>query len=257
MFMVNTYRWDYPQVAALIAPRPLLIANTDSDGIFPLDGVHRTFDQVRRIYRLYDTEKKGTSANVALAIAAGPHKDTQELQTNEFRWFNHYLKNDDSPIDSRAPKYFEPEQLKVFAKLPVDQINTKIHETFVAKAAHPIPATKLEAEETIGACWSAVHEKLFNGWPSDEPMVNLLDLTPFTNDGRLYSFVHDGIKFDLYQFASQNCFSKGETALYLYVLRNAKLEPPKNRPHVDALRWRWTATLRAWNTAIPDQEGRD
>ena len=31
MFMVNTYRWDYPQVAALVAPRPLLIANTDSD----------------------------------------------------------------------------------------------------------------------------------------------------------------------------------------------------------------------------------
>ena len=25
MFMVNTYRWDYPQVAALVAPRPLLI----------------------------------------------------------------------------------------------------------------------------------------------------------------------------------------------------------------------------------------
>ena len=39
MYMVNTYRWDYPQVAALVAPRPLLISNTDSDGIFPLDGV--------------------------------------------------------------------------------------------------------------------------------------------------------------------------------------------------------------------------
>ncbi len=42
MFMVNTYRWDYPQVAALIAPRPLLISNTDTDRIFPLDGVVRT-----------------------------------------------------------------------------------------------------------------------------------------------------------------------------------------------------------------------
>ena len=108
MFMVNTYRWDYPQVAALVAPRPLLIGNTDSDGIFPLDGVVRTFDKVRRIYRLFDAEKNGTSTNVALNIEPGPHKDTQELQTNEFRWFNHYLKNDDSLIDSRAPNTSSP-----------------------------------------------------------------------------------------------------------------------------------------------------
>ena len=39
MYMVNTYKWDYPMVAALIAPRPLLISNTDKDRIFPLDGV--------------------------------------------------------------------------------------------------------------------------------------------------------------------------------------------------------------------------
>ena len=29
MFMVNTERWDFDRVAALVAPRPLLIANTD------------------------------------------------------------------------------------------------------------------------------------------------------------------------------------------------------------------------------------
>lgn len=29
MFMVNTHRWDYAKVAALMAPRPLLIANSD------------------------------------------------------------------------------------------------------------------------------------------------------------------------------------------------------------------------------------
>ncbi len=43
MFQINTYRWDYAQIAALVAPRPLLILNTDSDSIFPLDGVIRVF----------------------------------------------------------------------------------------------------------------------------------------------------------------------------------------------------------------------
>ncbi len=51
MYMVNTYRWDYPQVAALVAPRPLLIANTDKDGIFPLDGVVRLHAQGARCLR--------------------------------------------------------------------------------------------------------------------------------------------------------------------------------------------------------------
>ena len=51
MYMVNTHQWDYAKVAALISPRPLLISNTDSDGIFPLDGVVRTFESVRRSTR--------------------------------------------------------------------------------------------------------------------------------------------------------------------------------------------------------------
>ncbi|TXT22186.1 MAG: hypothetical protein FD138_3656 [Planctomycetota bacterium] len=51
MFCLNTYRWDYPLVAALVAPRPLLISNTDRDGIFPLDGVYRTYSKVRRLCR--------------------------------------------------------------------------------------------------------------------------------------------------------------------------------------------------------------
>ncbi|RLS41764.1 MAG: acetylxylan esterase, partial [Planctomycetota bacterium] len=53
MFQTNTYGWDYATVAALVAPRPLLIANTDKDGIFPLDGVVQVHSQVRRIYELY------------------------------------------------------------------------------------------------------------------------------------------------------------------------------------------------------------
>ena len=56
MFMLNTYRWDYALVAALVAPRPLLISNTDKDSIFPLEGVVRVHEKVRDIYRLHRPE---------------------------------------------------------------------------------------------------------------------------------------------------------------------------------------------------------
>ncbi|MGH7979694.1 MAG: alpha/beta hydrolase, partial [Limisphaerales bacterium] len=53
MFFVNTHRWDYPLLAALSAPRPLLLADTDADEYFPLNGVLHTWEMVKRIYDLY------------------------------------------------------------------------------------------------------------------------------------------------------------------------------------------------------------
>ncbi|HMC89746.1 MAG TPA: prolyl oligopeptidase family serine peptidase, partial [Gemmataceae bacterium] len=38
MYFNNTYRWDFPMVAALCAPRPLLLGNSDADDIFPVPG---------------------------------------------------------------------------------------------------------------------------------------------------------------------------------------------------------------------------
>ena len=87
MFHVNTYRWDFPAIAALVAPRPLLIANTDKDRIFPLDGVVDVYNKTRRIYRLLGAEN-----HIGLAIAEGPHKDTQPLRTEAFHWFERHLK---------------------------------------------------------------------------------------------------------------------------------------------------------------------
>lgn len=222
MFMVNTYRWDYPQVAALVAPRPLLISNTDNDRIFPLDGVVRTFDKVRRIYRLYDKEKKGTGEDVALNISPGPHKDTQELNTHEFRWFNHYLKKDDSPIDSRAPKYFKPEELKVFVKLPEDQINTKIHETFVAKAGDfSIPRDNSEWMTLRDSFKEAVKAKSMRGWFSSVRFVDLFGSRFATQSKRA---VRDGISLTTYDFLSDPGWN-----MKLYVVQQVDIKNQTSR----------------------------
>jgi hypothetical protein len=165
MFTVNTYRWDYAQVAALAAPRPLLIVNTDRDRIFPLDGVVRVHSLVRQVYRSYNAE-----TNLGLVISEGPHKDTQDLQVPVFRWFNRYLKGEDPLIERAAVKLLEPELLKVFAKLPTDAINTNIHDTFVAKASPRISAS--EYERVLGE----LKQKSFSGWPRDtKPQLKLTE----------------------------------------------------------------------------------
>jgi len=192
MYIVNTYRWDYPLLAALVAPRPLLISNSDKDNIFPLDGVVRLHEKVRNIYKLYNAEN-----SLGLQITEGPHKDTQELRIHAFVWFNRFLKGENPLIDKPAVPFFEPEQLKVFEKPPEDQINTEIHESFVVKAPEPqVPQTAEEWAKQRKAWMKALREKSFRGWPT-EADAGPLDIKS------VFSVEKHGIRFSAYDFTSQ------------------------------------------------------
>jgi dienelactone hydrolase len=156
MFMVNTYRWDYPVVAALAAPRPLLICNSDKDTIFPLDGVIRTRNAVKKIYDLYHAPK-----NLGLLITEGPHQDTQDLQLPVFRWFNRHLKGEDPVISMAATKLFTAAELKVFDTLPADERTSRIHESFITRT----PITNFEELKTT------LRRETFAGWPGPSPIA--------------------------------------------------------------------------------------
>jgi dienelactone hydrolase len=208
MFLVNTYRWDYPQVAALNYPRPLLISNTDRDPIFPLDGVYRTYSKVRGLYEL---EKLG--GKVALNITAGGHNDTQELQVHAMRWFDQHLRNEPRIIENAATKLFEPEALKVFERLPADEINTKIDETFVAAASPPgTPSSEEEWKGMRDGWMKSLREQTFRGWPEEGQPLELKEAV---------SAEKDGVTLKAYDFTSQPMVK-----LRLYLLHRSGLAKP-------------------------------
>ncbi len=162
MFLVNTYRWDYAQVAALVAPRPLLLANSDKDTIFPLDGVIRVHSAVRRIYDLL-----GATDRLGLLITEGPHKDTQDLQLPVLRWFNRHLRGDDPLVATAAERAFRPEELRVFTTIPADERTARIHDTFVPAAPPPTPPVSAAEWTRQRDSWMAALEgKVFGGWPT-------------------------------------------------------------------------------------------
>ena len=231
MYIVNTYRWDYPLVAALVAPRPLLISNSDKDRIFPLDGVVRVYRKVQKIYSLYDAEK-----NLGLHITEGPHKDTQELRIHAFVWFNRFLKGQNPLIDKPAVPFFEPEQLKVFDELPTDQINTQIHESFVAKAPQPsLPQSAVEWAEQRKSWMKALWEKSFRGWPR-RAQAGPLDVEC------LFSVKRGGIQFSAFDFTSQP-----HVRLRLYLAHRAGLDKPRMVALnvLDEQGWaKWLAAMR-------------
>lgn len=183
MFMVNTYRWDYPMLAAMVAPRPLLISNTDSDGIFPLDGVYRTHQKVKRLY-----SKLGKKNNVAFHITAGPHKDTQELRVHAFRWFNQHLKGDSESPVLPAKKFFEPAELQVLKSMPSDQTNTRIHEDFVAAAEPGALASGAEWAAQRSNWLQVLREKSFRGWPTESSPLNLSTTEPTGSNAQTLEF---------------------------------------------------------------------
>ena len=201
MFTVNTHRWDYPQVAALVAPRPLLIVNTDADSIFPLDGVVRLHAKVRRIYELHKAGQK-----LGLVIGPGPHKDTQDLQVPVFRWFNQHLKGSDPLIALPAEKQFTPQELKVFATLPTDAINTNIHETFVPAAPRALVPKSLP-ELSVETRLSELSNSCFAGWLAAPPSLDLK---------RKFSGQRNGVELEAWDFNSQE-----HVRLRLYVAQRA------------------------------------
>lgn len=184
MFMVNTWQWDFPQVAALVAPRPLLISNSDKDRIFPLDGVYDVYVRTRRIY---DLCKAGDQ--IGLHITEGPHSDTQQLRVHEFVWFEEHLKRKEErssgDLDTRAPKLFKPAELTVFDELPRDERVTTAHEWFVPQASEPRAPKSAEEWEQMREGWmTTLHEKVFRGLREPVGARPIHYVSPSDNDSR-------------------------------------------------------------------------
>jgi len=196
MYMVNRQGWDFGAVASLVAPRPCLVANSDRDSIFPLDGVIRVHAQMRAVFR-----KLGADEKLGLAICEGGHKDNQELQLAAFRWLNRWLRNVDEPITMVAEKLFTPAELKVFDTLPADAKNKTIHETFVPAAAAVDPPADLARWNALRQEWlEKLRGDVFSAWPKQEcPLdIKAVDDTPAAADRRTVEFTSEtGLRMQL------------------------------------------------------------
>lgn len=163
MYFVNYHGWDYPQLAALVAPRPLLLANSDSDSIFPLDGVIRTHRLLEQLYKRLDAEE-----NYGLLITPGPHRDTQELQVGAFRWLLRHLTGEEPVVARAATKELEPQQLLVFEReIPRDERVTSVSGWFVP-VTQPLedPA---EAADKYRRTWAdQIRRTALSGWSQEK-----------------------------------------------------------------------------------------
>jgi dienelactone hydrolase len=88
-FHINgLYRYlDLPDLAALVAPRALLVINGSQDGLFALDGVKAAFDKIGRCY-----SKAGAPDRVRCSLYDAPHEFNLEMQKEAWQWLAEWLR---------------------------------------------------------------------------------------------------------------------------------------------------------------------
>jgi dienelactone hydrolase len=147
MFLYNTYQWPWTRIAALVAPRPLLVVNSDHDNIFPMDANERIINRLERVYSLF-----GAGDLVDSLVSMGGHDYRRDIRQGAFRFLNTCLKNDPRPVlDSEVdlvtgPREeihpIPPEELRVFPQdsdIPKDAANGNIDQQFVPMAKVEVP----------------------------------------------------------------------------------------------------------------------
>ncbi len=190
MFMINSERWDFPMLAALSAPRPVLLANGDHDPLFPLDGVMRTFHKTRQVYALHDQMENWESL-----IVDAPHADIPPLRQGTYCWMHEHLKGEELTVNDPAESLFDPVDLTVFDELPEDEINTRIDELFVPAAEPPaVPAAESDWRALRASWMQRLSDETFGGWPDKDDSLGVASV---------YSAVHDGLRIEAYEFDSQ------------------------------------------------------
>jgi hypothetical protein len=133
-FWVNYYRWCWPDIGALIAPRAFLIASGSEDVLWRPYGYRDVAHRIRHQYAAL-----GVSNQFDLVEDLTPHGYTPKLRRAIFTWFNTHLKNDPTPVTDDVTDYVEPEEnLLVFSgKLPQNDEMRRIDKLLVQRPNLP------------------------------------------------------------------------------------------------------------------------
>ena len=142
MFLHNAYHWPWTQIAALVAPRPMLFENSGHDPIFPMAGNDRIRARLERVYGLYTNQ---TERLFDIGVTPGGHEDNPELRLMAYRWIDWHLKGTNAPVTEPVLPPIEGKLLRAFPdELPADALNGRIDDLFVPVANNALPATREE-----------------------------------------------------------------------------------------------------------------
>ena len=78
---------DYPDVASLACPKPMVFYNGEQDGLFPVPSVKEAYEKMHRIW-----SSQSADQNLVTKLWDVPHEFNQEMQEEAFNWLDKKLK---------------------------------------------------------------------------------------------------------------------------------------------------------------------
>lgn len=245
MWFANAYQWDQSGIAALIAPRPVMIAATSGDGLNSIHAARQCYLTAKKIYALY-----GKADAIDLVEGPGGHGYTPGTRTSIYSFFLKHLMGKTIAPEEIADneqdetKLLSNDELRAYVDgPPPDDITTRISETFIHNAAAPL----IDGRDSLAAfkrkIIALLKEKSFAYFPEEQaPLDWRVEFQDEEREStRIVSFVSEPgyrLKVDL-----RNRFAEGEQKPVLLVL---------NSPHEA----RWDAsgfasrTPEDWNRAF-------
>ena len=87
-FHINgLYRYlDFPDLAALVAPRALMVINGSKDRLFPLEGVKAAFEKIGQCYT-----KAGVPERQQCRLYDAPHEFNLQMQAEAWEWLRRWV----------------------------------------------------------------------------------------------------------------------------------------------------------------------
>ncbi len=174
MVPINTYGIDYSDIGALIAPRPLMIAQADRDGLNPIESVRTMYQAIQNIYDLH-----GAGDQCIFVETPGPHSYHEISRTNIFSFFIKHLMGKEIPpgqvgdIDDSPESLLSEEELRVYVDGPPADDRTKtIQDSFQKMAGPPSIQTKTDLEKHREKVLSFLRQKTFGAFPVTLPELD-------------------------------------------------------------------------------------
>jgi cephalosporin-C deacetylase-like acetyl esterase len=175
MWWNNLFRWDLADVGALIAPRPLMIASADRDGIFTIASIRKVHEQLKGQYG-----KLGASDNLRLIETPGPHSYHERSRTAIFSFFLKHLQGKDVPPDhvgdaDESPASKESvETLKVYVNgFPAGNKTSTIHDDLYQPPQPPTIDDERDLKKARQRIVQELREKTFGHFPAPPAPLDL------------------------------------------------------------------------------------
>ncbi len=140
-YWVNTYGWDFPDVASLIAPRALLVAASTEDVLFRPYAFRDLVHRARMVYRL-----EGCEDRIGLVEDVFRHGYTPKLRLAIFNWFEKHLKGSDQPVTEDLRDEMEPDEALAVYRTKTPPADDRLKE--VDRFFLPLPQTPKVRDRT-------------------------------------------------------------------------------------------------------------